>query len=163
MTFVEIGGLVGELPQSATDDRPWWGNERGHLQADAWLDAGYEVAEVDQGLGIVRFRRRVFDPVRQAEVGAEQEPDDLLKAPSTTGQRPRSTFGENLRENLQHAATQISGAAQRAAQTWRASRAISSAHAWRIAPAAMYLLDESSPQLRSCRLPTHGGSPDRCR
>lgn len=60
MSFGEVAALVGELPASATGDggkyyRQWWGNNDGHVQAQAWLDAGYEVAEVNPTARRVTF------------------------------------------------------------------------------------------------------------
>ncbi len=47
MSFGEIEHLVGFLPKSARENRRWWGNDRTHVQARAWLSAGYKVSEVD--------------------------------------------------------------------------------------------------------------------
>ena len=57
MSFNEIGKLVGGLPPSATNHRPWWGNHQGHSQAKAWMDAGY-AAEPDVPRRRVTFHRR---------------------------------------------------------------------------------------------------------
>lgn len=47
MTFEEIEELIyGKLPKSAFVYRQWWANG-GHIQADAWMDAGYLVKKVD--------------------------------------------------------------------------------------------------------------------
>jgi hypothetical protein len=55
MSFVEIAGLVGGLPASATDYRAWWSNEAegSHVQAKSWMAAGYEVTEVELGSWVV--------------------------------------------------------------------------------------------------------------
>jgi len=47
MSFGEIEDLVGSLPPSARKYRQWWENSRSHVQAEAWMSAGYEVSEVD--------------------------------------------------------------------------------------------------------------------
>lgn len=59
MTFVEVQHVVGfALPRSAMEHRPWWANEaRGHVHAKAWLDAGYETAQVDMAGRKLVFRR----------------------------------------------------------------------------------------------------------
>ena len=58
MSFSEIEGLVGSLPKSAREYRPWWGNDRTHVHAKAWMAAGYEVSEVDADAERVVFERR---------------------------------------------------------------------------------------------------------
>jgi hypothetical protein len=57
MSFPQIEGLVGSLPQSAmTWSQRWWTNvETGHAQSRAWLEAGYRVAGVDLEKRSVRF------------------------------------------------------------------------------------------------------------
>lgn len=47
LSFAEIDALVGGLPASARNHRPWWGNAAKGLQARAWLDAGKKVELVD--------------------------------------------------------------------------------------------------------------------
>jgi hypothetical protein len=60
ITFAEIDRLLGDpLPPSARQYRPWWANERegSHVQARAWLDAGWKVDAVDLSEERVTFRR----------------------------------------------------------------------------------------------------------
>jgi hypothetical protein len=50
LTLSEIAEAVpGGLPQSAYRYRAWWSNEAAgtHVQARAWLDAGFAIASVD--------------------------------------------------------------------------------------------------------------------
>lgn len=56
-SFHALDDLVGGLPRSARTHRPWWGNDRTHPQAGAWMDAGFHVAEVNVSAGQVAFRR----------------------------------------------------------------------------------------------------------
>lgn len=58
LSFEDIDAVVGGLPRSAHNHRAWWGNEADgrHVQARAWLDAGWRVEEVDLAGGRVRFR-----------------------------------------------------------------------------------------------------------
>jgi hypothetical protein len=57
MTFAEISRLVGGLPASAYRHRAWWANDRGrrHVQAQAWLQLGRHVEDVDLEREVVRF------------------------------------------------------------------------------------------------------------
>lgn len=59
LSLAEIERLLGDsLPASARRTRGWWSNRgRGSLQAAAWMDAGYQVHEVDLAAGKVIFRR----------------------------------------------------------------------------------------------------------
>jgi hypothetical protein len=58
MTFAEIAELVGGLPRSAFEHRAWWSNELGgrHVQAHAWLNAGFGTEGVDLARQRVWFR-----------------------------------------------------------------------------------------------------------
>ena len=49
LSFAEIEAILGfALPRSARLHRPWWANSFGaHVQAAAWLDAGWQTAQVD--------------------------------------------------------------------------------------------------------------------
>jgi hypothetical protein len=58
MRFAELETLLGRaLPASARRHTAWWANG-GHGQANAWLDAGYEVVAKDLREGWVRFEKR---------------------------------------------------------------------------------------------------------
>jgi hypothetical protein len=62
LTLSEIETLLGNaLPASARTTRGWWSNrDRGSLQAAAWMDAGYQVAEVDLAAEKVIFRKALL-------------------------------------------------------------------------------------------------------
>ena len=57
LSFAEIDALVGGLPASARTWRQWWENEAGHVQASAWLSAGYKVGDVNLSAETVRFEK----------------------------------------------------------------------------------------------------------
>jgi hypothetical protein len=59
MAFDEIDDVVGGLPASARRYSAWWSNEREgtHVQARAWMDAGWRVANVNLTAERVRFTR----------------------------------------------------------------------------------------------------------
>lgn len=59
LTFAEIERLLGQpLPGSARSQRAWWSNRsRGGTQAKAWMEAGYEVTELDLSAEQVTFRK----------------------------------------------------------------------------------------------------------
>ncbi|HSZ75217.1 MAG TPA: hypothetical protein VK779_10390 [Rhizomicrobium sp.] len=59
MTFEEVAQILGEpLPASAYKHPAWWANETtGHIQAKAWLEAGYETEQIDQAGKKLVFRK----------------------------------------------------------------------------------------------------------
>jgi hypothetical protein len=59
MTFDEVEKVVGGLPASARRYSAWWSNEREgtHVQAHAWMDAGWRVESVNLTAERVRFAK----------------------------------------------------------------------------------------------------------
>ena len=58
LSFPDVEQLIGgSLPQSARHHQAWWANSPSHVQALAWLQAGWVVDVCDQSRGRVRFRR----------------------------------------------------------------------------------------------------------
>ncbi len=59
LSFAEIERIIGDkLPPSARVHREWWSNHTGsHVQARAWLEAGWEVDSVDREAQTVCFQR----------------------------------------------------------------------------------------------------------
>jgi hypothetical protein len=84
MTFEEIARVLGEpLPASAYKHPAWWANEStGHVQAKAWLEAGYETEQVDQA-----GKKLVF---RKATAGLADAPREFAHpgAPKKVGRHP---------------------------------------------------------------------------
>jgi hypothetical protein len=64
LSFVRIDGLIGSnLPINAFREEAWWNNSSESVHAHGWLDAGWEVQEVNLKEGYV-----VFKKVREASV-----------------------------------------------------------------------------------------------
>ena len=58
LTYDRIERLINDcLPLSAHEHRPWWANDKSHVQAHAWLDAGYVTSSVDQEGHRITFRK----------------------------------------------------------------------------------------------------------
>ena len=59
MTFGEVDDIVGGLPASARRHSAWWSNERegSHVQAHAWMDAGWRAESVNLTAERVRFTK----------------------------------------------------------------------------------------------------------
>jgi hypothetical protein len=70
--FSDIEKIVGErLPKSAKMYRTWWSNDASHhVQASAWLDAGYRTEQVDME-GCTLVFARVGGPRGMAEARHE--------------------------------------------------------------------------------------------
>jgi hypothetical protein len=58
LSFARIDGLMGSsLPMSAFKDIAWWSNKSTSAHAKAWLDAGWEVQEINLKEGSVTFKK----------------------------------------------------------------------------------------------------------
>lgn len=58
LSFARIDGLIGSnLPMDAYRDAAWWSNSSSAAHAKAWLDAGWEVQEVNLKEGCVVFKK----------------------------------------------------------------------------------------------------------
>lgn len=58
LSFAEIEKVLGDkLPASAYKYPAWWANG-GHIQANAWLDAGYKVDNVNWNMQSVIFHQQ---------------------------------------------------------------------------------------------------------
>jgi hypothetical protein len=66
LTFARIDGLIGSnLPMAAYRDTAWWSNTSSSAHAKAWLDAGWEVEEVNPKEGIVTFKKVLNVPFKK--------------------------------------------------------------------------------------------------
>ncbi len=68
--FDEIEQIIGSaLPASARKHAAWWSNSpAGHVNAQAWLEAGYASQKVDLQTGRLVFKRRRPGPPSPAGV-----------------------------------------------------------------------------------------------
>jgi hypothetical protein len=58
LSFARIDGLIGSnLPMSAYRNEKWWSNSASTVHSRAWLDAGWEVQEVNLKEGFVVFKK----------------------------------------------------------------------------------------------------------
>ena len=80
LTLAAIKRLIGgSLPDSALE-RGWWSNRQKALQASAWLEASYRVAQLDLIKKRVTFRKlRPIYNVRHDESGAVLWDTDLIR------------------------------------------------------------------------------------
>jgi hypothetical protein len=73
MTFAEVERVTGsKLPPSAHKRNEWWSNNAtNHSQARAWLNAGFETANLDRKAKKIVFRRVAHTDARH---GMQEEP-----------------------------------------------------------------------------------------
>jgi len=58
LSFAEIDGVIGDnLPMGAYRDEEWWSNLPNSAHAKAWLNAGWEVQEVNLKKGYAIFQK----------------------------------------------------------------------------------------------------------
>jgi hypothetical protein len=58
LTFAKIDGLIGtNLPMEAYRNEGWWSNAASSAHAKGWLDAGWEVQEVNLKEGVAVFKK----------------------------------------------------------------------------------------------------------
>jgi hypothetical protein len=58
LSFARIDGLIGSnLPMNAYRDPAWWSNTSSSIHTKAWLDAGWEVQEVNLKEGYAVFKK----------------------------------------------------------------------------------------------------------
>ena len=67
LSFLDIERIIGcALPASAREHRSWWGNDRTHTQARAWMLAGFGAEPTSQRIEPVVFRRAGSHPAPPA-------------------------------------------------------------------------------------------------
>jgi hypothetical protein len=72
LAFARIDGLIREnLPMSAYRSEKWWQNLPTSPHAHGWLDAGWEVQEVNLKEGYVVFKKVKQIPMRRKSVVSE--------------------------------------------------------------------------------------------
>lgn len=88
MTFEQIEKVLdSKLPKSARAYRPWWANSSaGHVNAQAWLSAGFEALEVDMEREKLVFRRMRRKPPTPTPSAAPSAPAASAEA------RPKGRF-----------------------------------------------------------------------
>jgi hypothetical protein len=75
LSFPRIDGIIGEnLPMSAYRSEKWWENSPSSPHAKGWLDAGWEVREVNLKEGYV-----VFKKVREVHVRRRSSVSEIKK------------------------------------------------------------------------------------
>jgi hypothetical protein len=75
LRFARIDGIIGEnLPMSAYKSEAWWANVPSSPHAKGWLDAGWEVREVNLKEGYVVFHRVKDIPMKKSRAEEIKKP-----------------------------------------------------------------------------------------
>jgi hypothetical protein len=68
LSFARIDGLIGtNLPMSAYRSEKWWSNSTENAHSKGWLDAGWEVQEVNLKEGSVIFKKVKQVPFKKSK------------------------------------------------------------------------------------------------
>ncbi|MEM4244434.1 MAG: hypothetical protein QXP44_06540 [Candidatus Bathyarchaeia archaeon] len=82
LSFARIDGLIGtNLPMSAYREEKWWSNSPSSAHARAWLDAGWEVQEVNLQEGYVVFKKVREVPLKKRKRATEDEAKPFTPVP----------------------------------------------------------------------------------
>lgn len=100
-TFAEVEAVMGEeLPRSAREHRPWWGNSGADSQSAAWMTVGWKTARVDLAAETVVFTRSAASRSAAAGAARRQGPTASLPTVDAVGAASRGIPRERLRELL---------------------------------------------------------------
>jgi hypothetical protein len=93
LSFARIDGLIGSnLPMNAYREEAWWRNSPLTVHAKAWLDAGWEVREVNLKEGYVVFKKVRDVPFkRKARKSKITKPFTPVRARSSKPNVPSKT------------------------------------------------------------------------
>lgn len=97
LTFAEIEKLINSNLPTSANNRGWWSNRKGALQACAWIQAGYEVSTVDTNNKQVTFSKPgLACPVNRDETGAILWDGQLIKALRRHMRLTQAQFAQEL-------------------------------------------------------------------
>lgn len=74
LSFARIDGLIGSnLPMEAYRNETWWSNSKASAHAKGWLNAGWEVEQIQLKEGIVVFKKVQMLPVKRLRKKSSME------------------------------------------------------------------------------------------
>ena len=93
LSLARIDGLIGSnLPMSAYREKAWWSNASSSSHAKAWLDAGWEVQDVNLEKGFVFFKKVRDVPLKRKRRKSEiKKPFTPVRVRSTKPKVPSKT------------------------------------------------------------------------
>jgi len=97
LTFAKIESLIGaNLPSSASQDAHWWNNAPSRAQAQAWMNVGWRVHDVNLNDRTVTFKRIVSPKIETRKKRRKRIPTLAAKTfqppkPQSFPRRPSKT------------------------------------------------------------------------
>lgn len=74
LSFARIDGIIGEnLPISAYRNEAWWNSTHSNVHTKAWLDAGWQIEEVNLKEGYVVFKKVKTIPRKRKTLKKEKK------------------------------------------------------------------------------------------
>jgi hypothetical protein len=98
MGFSEIEHVLGfELPPSSRRQRAWWSNNTSNnVMTRAWIDAGFETAEVDMAAEKLTFKRMKKGVMKPTVKTAPGDPEYVKVHPAWGAMKGMLTIPEDL-------------------------------------------------------------------
>jgi len=95
-----IEAILGfPLPSSASIYRPWWANDKTHVQArDGWMKYGWNVDTIDFSTNIVRFKKILGTNTGNNEKNYVNQSDEL--SPSQFEEKARIIMSKHFSQEL---------------------------------------------------------------
>jgi len=95
LSFARIDGLIGSnLPMEAYKDIAWWSNKSSSIHTKAWLNAGWEVQEVNLKEGTVTFKKVRNVAVKKSKSKKLEIPQHFKPVPV---HKPKSKIPSNTK------------------------------------------------------------------
>jgi hypothetical protein len=97
LTFAKIQSVIGaNLPSSALQDVRWWNNASSHVQAQAWMNAGWRVHDINLNDRTVIFKRVISPKIETRRKRRKRAPTLAVKTfqpfkPQPFRRRPSKT------------------------------------------------------------------------
>jgi len=99
LSFARIDGLISSnLPMAAYREEAWWSNSASNAHARGWLDAGWEVQEVNLKEGFVIFKKVREVPFKKGKRAKSRIDKPFTPVPVRTSKRkpPSKTKASRL-------------------------------------------------------------------
>jgi len=95
LSFARVDGLIGSnLPMTAYREKAWWSNSASSVHAKGWLDAGWEVQEVNLEEGFVVFKKVRDVPFKKSTKNKVDKPFKPVRARSRRKQPSKTKVSQ---------------------------------------------------------------------
>ncbi len=95
LSLARIDGLIGSnLPMTAYREKTWWRNSGSSVHAKSWLNAGWEVQEVNLEEGFVVFKKVRDVPFKKRAISKVEKPFKPIPVRSRRKQPSKSKVSQ---------------------------------------------------------------------